>query len=261
MSNEAQPPTALLQGSTVADLLISAIARYPERQAFVSDEAIVTYRELGEWISRLAQFFDSIGLKPGATVAQLGVNRFEVFAVIAAVYLRGMRAVTLHAMGSEDDHAYVLDDSGADLVIADAYHSARAGVLRERCTGVRHWVSLGELAGFDELEHAISTFASQPLVATGQAEDIIRLAYTGGTTETPFDSASNWTIAPLYGMAAQRHMHEHGTTSAQLALTRRRWCGCRIRSRRGWRRPFRSRRAWAGRWNSDGRHFICWRTT
>ena len=69
-------------GSTVADLVIAAIARYPERKAFVSDEAVVTYRELGEWISRLAQWFDSLGLKPGATVAcggsvtlkQCGVN-------------------------------------------------------------------------------------------------------------------------------------------------------------------------------------------
>ncbi|WP_326533241.1 AMP-binding protein [Pseudorhodoferax sp.] len=185
MSNEAQPGSALFQGATVADQLVAAISRYPERKAFVSDEAVVSYRELGEWISRLAQFFDSLGLKPGDTVAQLGVNRFEVFAVIAAVYLRGLRSVTLHALGSEDDHRYVLDDSGADLVIADAYHGARAGVLRERCTGVRHWISLGALPGFQTLESSIAAFTPQPLASTGQAEDIVRLAYTGGTTGRP----------------------------------------------------------------------------
>jgi len=185
MSNEMNPRDRLFQGATVGDHLVAAIARFPDRNAFVSEDAVITYRELGQWVSKLAQFFDSLGLKPGDTVAQLGVNRFEVFAIIAAVYLRGLRSVTLHAMGSEDDHAYVLNDSGADLVIADAYHGARATVLRERCTEVRHWVSLGELPGFDRLESAISAIEPQPLAATGQAEDIIRLAYTGGTTGRP----------------------------------------------------------------------------
>ena len=32
---------------------------------------------------QIAQYFDSLGLKPGDTVAQLAVNRFEVFAIIA----------------------------------------------------------------------------------------------------------------------------------------------------------------------------------
>ncbi|GLC97131.1 acyl-CoA synthetase [Cupriavidus sp. TA19] len=179
MSHEAH------QGSTVADLIITAIERFPDRIAFRNDEATVSYRALGEKISQIAQYFDSIGLQPGDTVAQLAVNRFEVFAIIAAVYMRGLRSVTLHAMGSEADHEYVLDDCGASVLIVDAYHEARGMALRERCGKVRTWLSLGEIPGFDDLGDAINDYQPAPLIAYGDSEVIVRLAYTGGTTGRP----------------------------------------------------------------------------
>lgn len=72
------------QGGTVADLLLTAIHRDPERSAFANAEATLSDRALGETISRIAQHFDRLGLQPGDTVAQLGVNRCEVFAIAAA---------------------------------------------------------------------------------------------------------------------------------------------------------------------------------
>lgn len=175
-------PHDITHGATVADLIITAIARYPDRPAFANDEATVSYRDLGQRISQLAQYFDSLGLQPGDTVAQLAVNRFEVFAIIAAVYLRGLRSVTLHAMGSEADHAYILDDCGARIVIVDEYHRARGDALRARCSGVRSWLSLGSMPGYVELAAAISGYGPRPLVASGDSETVIRVAYTGGTT-------------------------------------------------------------------------------
>ncbi|MEJ8845616.1 AMP-binding protein [Variovorax rhizosphaerae] len=185
MSNEINIASALHRGATVADLIVSAIARFPERPAFANDEATVSYRELGHMISRIAQHFDDLGLRPGDTVAQLGVNRFEVFAVIAAIYLRGLRSVTLHATGSEADHEYVLNDSTADVFIVDEYHRARAEALKPRCPRVRAWLSIGKVPGHVELASAIRDYTPQPLVPTGDSEQVIRLAYTGGTTGRP----------------------------------------------------------------------------
>jgi fatty-acyl-CoA synthase len=185
VSNEINIASALHRGSTVADLIVSAIAKFPERLAFANDEATVSYRELGRMISRIAQLFDSLGLKPGDTVAQLGVNRFEVFAVIAAVYLRGLRSVTLHAAGSEADHEYVLNDCKADVFIVDEYHQARAEALKPRCGHVRAWLSIGKVPGYTELGLAFRQFEPQALVAHGDSEQVIRLAYTGGTTGRP----------------------------------------------------------------------------
>jgi fatty-acyl-CoA synthase len=175
----------ITNGSTVADLILTAISRYADRVAFANDEATVTYRELGERISRIAQHFDSLGLKPGDTVAQLGVNRFEVFAIMAAIYMRGLRSVTLHAMGSEADHEFVLNDCDARIVVVDEYHRARGEALRVRCEKVHSWLSLGAIPGHVELEQAIRGYAPQPLKARGDAELVVRVAYTGGTTGQP----------------------------------------------------------------------------
>lgn len=178
------PPEAL-RGGTVADLIVTAIAKYPERAAFANDEATVHYAELGRAISRIGQHFDRLGLRPGDTVAQLAVNRWEVFAVVAAVYLRGLRSVTLHALGSEADHAYILAHSGARTVVVDSYHQARGQALRAQCGRVQTWLSMGAIDGFDDLLQAVQDLAPQPLVSCGDAETIVRLAYTGGTTGRP----------------------------------------------------------------------------
>ena len=118
---------------------------------------------------------------PADVVAQ-GLVRYEVFAVVVAVYMRGLRSVTLHAMGREADHAHVLDDSAARVLIAEACHRDRAAALRQRCTRVEHWLTLGEVPGFDELGAALEGISPAKLVAAGDAETVVRLAYTGGTT-------------------------------------------------------------------------------
>lgn len=111
-------------------LVLAALARFPDRTAFANDEATTSYRQLGEFISRSAQHLDALGLAPGDVVAQLSVNRFEDFAISAAVYLRGLRSVTLRAQASEADHAFILKDCGARFVAVDEYHRARAGPLK-----------------------------------------------------------------------------------------------------------------------------------
>jgi fatty-acyl-CoA synthase len=172
------------RGGTVADLLLTAIRRFPERTAFANDEATLSYRQLGAAIGRIAGLFDRLGLRPGDTVAQLGVNRWEVFAIASAAYLRGLRSVMLHALGSEADHAFILADCEARIVIVDAYHAARGEALRGQCAGVQAWFALGTISGFTDLlpDLAEDGAPAAPLQPVGDAETIVRVAYTGGTT-------------------------------------------------------------------------------
>lgn len=63
---------------------------------------------------------------------------------------------------------------------------------------------------------ALITMAGRPR-SSGQSVGVQPRTLSPDRPEAGFDSASNWTIAPIYGMVAQRHMHQYGTTSAQLA--------------------------------------------
>ncbi|WP_028137880.1 thiolase domain-containing protein [Bradyrhizobium japonicum] len=60
---------------------------------------------------------------------------------------------------------------------------------------------------------ALITLAGRPRAA-GQSQ--VRPA-PGATADAPFESPFNPVIATMYGAAANRHMHEFGTTSEQLA--------------------------------------------
>lgn len=175
-------PHPLNTGATIGEMIISAVQRYRTRLAFDNDEAQLTYGELGERISAVIQYFSDLGLRPGDAVVQLATNRAETFIVIAALYISGLRSVTLHSMGSLDDHAYVVQDSEARLAIIDPAYLARGNDLRARCPNVQHWIAHGPTAGLDDLWTLTAQYTPSPLVPKGDGEHIIRLAYTGGTT-------------------------------------------------------------------------------
>lgn len=63
---------------------------------------------------------------------------------------------------------------------------------------------------------ALITMAGRPR-SMGQSVGVKPRPQSPDRPEAAFDGASNWTIAPIYGMAAQRHMHQYGTTAEQLA--------------------------------------------
>lgn len=63
---------------------------------------------------------------------------------------------------------------------------------------------------------ALITLAGKPR-SSGQATGTAPRALGPDRPEVPWESPYRWTIAGIYGMLAQRHMHEYGTTLEQLA--------------------------------------------
>jgi fatty-acyl-CoA synthase len=174
-------------GGTIGEMIACAIDRFPDSVAFVDGDTALSYRTLGERISQAVASFRSLGLARGDGVVQLSGNRHEVFVVMAAAYMMGLRSVTLHAMGGVDDHAYIVQDAEALVFIADPAYAERAQALRERCDGVRHWFSHGSTVegSLPDFWALAAGFAPARLVPEALATDVIRLAYTGGTTGKP----------------------------------------------------------------------------
>ena len=63
---------------------------------------------------------------------------------------------------------------------------------------------------------ALITLAGKPR-SSGQATGTVPRALGPDRPEVPWESPFRWTIAGIYGMLAQRHMFEYGTTLEQLA--------------------------------------------
>ncbi|MCH9670591.1 MAG: thiolase domain-containing protein [Gammaproteobacteria bacterium] len=63
---------------------------------------------------------------------------------------------------------------------------------------------------------ALITLAGKPR-SSGQATGTAPRALGPDKPEVPWESSFKWTIAGIYGMMAQRHMHQYGTTREQIA--------------------------------------------
>ena len=178
-------PEAVSIGGTVGEMIIASVNRNSDRVAFLCEGREYTYREARERISQAGQFLRSLGLKKGDTIAQLARNKPEQWFVMSAAYIMGLRSVMLHAMGSLEDHVFTINDAEAVIAVFDSSFAERAAEIKSDCPGVKHWFGHGEGGPLESFWDNASRFTPKPLVNETQAEDIIRLAYTGGTTGKP----------------------------------------------------------------------------
>lgn len=165
-------------GAGLGPVLLDALQRHPGRVAMVDETRAVTYAQLLDLVAQAAQRLEALGLREGDVVAQLSGNRIEMFAVMAAAYIRGFCSVTLHPMASAGDHRRTLQDCQARVLISEPAYAEKlfqeGGELR-----LHH---LSHEAGAQGFWPAAQDAAAAALAARGTAESIIRLAYTGGTT-------------------------------------------------------------------------------
>src|SRR5690606_18545701 len=121
---------SLFSVANVGDMIVNAVERHALRTAFICKGETVSYSEVGQQISRVVQHFDAIGLKRGDVVMQLTRNRYEMFVVMAAAFIGGYVSVIPNYSSSLEDHQYMLEDSGASLLIVDNTCAERGIRLR-----------------------------------------------------------------------------------------------------------------------------------
>ena len=173
------------EGGTLGDILVSALERFPDRIAFEQEGApAITYQGFGDMVGLALALFRQRGLKHGDAIVQLSGNRAETFAIMVAAYLKGLRSTTLNALGGLDDQRFIIADAGAKLVIVDPSYGDRVPALRE--DGGPRWLAHGlGIGGVPDFWSLAMDLDAEPLIVEARAGDIVRVAYTGGTTGRP----------------------------------------------------------------------------
>jgi fatty-acyl-CoA synthase len=171
---------------TAADLIVEALERFADREAFVLGDQRVTYAQAADAISRIVRLLAERGIGPGRAVAALSPNMPEVWLVQAAAYLLGTTYTGLHPLGSVGDHAYVCQDAGIAALVVHPKFAETGAALAERCPGIGHVLTLGPAeVGADLLALASETPGGRLGRGPAREEDAAWLQYTGGTTGTP----------------------------------------------------------------------------
>lgn len=172
-----------LRESTFSQYCLDSFRRRGSNIAFTQGNHHLTGSECHELTLAIAAVLEDNGVTRGDGVCLLSGNRPEAFLAQVAVQLIGARYTGLHPMGSFADHAFVIENSEARVLIYDpTAYSDRAAALEAAAGGVTVF-SLGPgPVGNDILALAKS---AAPPVSRAMENDIAFVFYTGGTSGKP----------------------------------------------------------------------------
>ena len=155
--------------------------RLRDRPALAEGERVVaTWGEMAARVAALAGGLRAdLGLEPGARVAIVMANRPDYLLAQYAVWHAGLVVVPVNARLHREEIAYVLEDSGTEVVLTDEEHRADAEALLEPVDSLRAVVTApGEAWG--------RLLGAEPVGLRDRApDDPAWLFYTSGTTGRP----------------------------------------------------------------------------
>ncbi len=198
-------------------------AQAPDNVAVVCGDRRLTYGELHERATRLANCFHAHGLEPGDKVAIELVNGPEYLEVFYAALLAGCVPVNVNYRYVGEELAYLLDNSDARALV---FHDDFAPTVAEAINAlsperrpalllrVDHVADQTAVPGEQAYEDAIAAATSTAPAHEPIGDDLIFI-YTGGTTGAP--KAVMWRNADLYRALWQ--MARPGTEPPDVADT------------------------------------------
>jgi fatty-acyl-CoA synthase len=172
------------QMPTGTGMVLRALARFPDRRAFVWDGGSLTYRAASSLIGRLQAAMAAAGLSKGQTVAFLSANSAATWCAGVAASGLGLVTTWLHPLAALDDHLEVIEDAEAEALIVDpATHAARGGELSAQAAGrLKVVLTMGKADFGRDLMAAAEKIGAASPIDLASAGDYAVLSYTGGTT-------------------------------------------------------------------------------
>jgi len=164
---------------------------YPDKVAIFHGDREMTYAEMADHATRLAHALEASGIEAGDRVAFLCHNIPEMLIAHFAVPLIGAALVPINTRLSPEEIRYILDHSGAKILVGDTALLASLAPIVDELTTVSEIVALDE-TGTDV---GYATTPYDDLVARGTADPLpwgvddeertISVNYTSGTTGRP----------------------------------------------------------------------------
>ncbi|WP_270168683.1 non-ribosomal peptide synthetase [Paenibacillus sp. SYP-B4298] len=162
--------TAYPRERTIHQLFEEQAEQTPEAVAVVYEQEHLTYRELNERANRLARTLRARGVQADELVGLMTERSLEMIVGIMAILKAGGAYVPIDPEYPEERIRYMLDDSGAGVLLAQRDLYTRASF-----DGV--WIDLDDEASYDE--------NGSNLESVNGPEHLTYVIYTSGTTGKP----------------------------------------------------------------------------
>ena len=190
-----------MEFATLNQLLAQAVETHQKPDA-LSYKKDGTWHRISskEWLARarnIALGLYELGVRAGDRVALLSENRAEWFLVDSGMQILGAVNVPLYATLMPEQIAYIVNDSGAKVVIAsDGGQQKKVADIKKALGAVEHFVALEASAELDAIalasveEKGKAAAEKDPELAQKLADavssgDLASIVYTSGTTGDP----------------------------------------------------------------------------
>lgn len=174
------------ENQTAYELIAAACSKYASRPIATIDGETWTYEKSWRRGGRLANALREYGVEKGDRVAYVMANRLDILTVTIACIRGGYIIVPISNMLATKDIEYILDDSGAKVVIVGPQFTEMIGDVRSSLQDLQLVIQT-ESESPSKFTPMEKTLEDQKSVANARIEfdDPLRLSYTGGTTGKP----------------------------------------------------------------------------
>ncbi|MFC0530503.1 class I adenylate-forming enzyme family protein [Phytohabitans kaempferiae] len=170
---------------TIDVLIARAAAWFGSRPAVVDGERTASFADVERRSNRLANTLAGLGGAVGGRVAMLLPNRLESVEVDFGIAKSGRVRVPVNTRLTLDERAFLLTDSGADVLLFDAGEEESAAELKARCPDLRHLIRLGAGRLGLDYEDLLAGASDTPAGVVLEPDAPSFLLYTSGTTGRP----------------------------------------------------------------------------
>jgi acyl-CoA synthetase (AMP-forming)/AMP-acid ligase II len=175
------------------DYLVRNAEAWPERQAFASATATLTWGEVVDRASRLAAALGRLGVRHGDVVACMSTDTHEVVEAFYASAIVGAVRTGIHYRYTAREAAHILRNSGAKVLLLQGGRAEETfGQIPELPPTLEHVVGFGDHHRSQDYEQLLINH--EPLAPEGWPKlgpnDLATIGYTSGSTGLPKGAVS-----------------------------------------------------------------------
>ncbi len=174
---------------SIRDILVAPLAEMPDREALVGRNGRYTYAELDREVRRAASVMWSLGVRPGERVAACLPNDVDIVIAFLATQRLGAIWVGINAPLAPPEKLYMLNDSGAVLLLASPACFDEVSPRRSEAAALRHIVRVDPTSADGEWRKRLREAGdAEPAAIAAIVADPFApaaIAYTSGTTGLP----------------------------------------------------------------------------
>src|SRR6202165_1148141 len=169
------------------DFLASHAESLPTKPAVILGDRMLDFASLNRSANRMANVFKSLGCVEGDRVASMSFNSIEGFITANAARRVRMVVVPINYRLRGAEVAYLLNDSGAKVVVAGPDHVDVMKAALPEVKGERRFLAIGDNVPDGWLSYqALLDGASDAALADAPADGLAAsMIYTSGTTGHP----------------------------------------------------------------------------